>query len=51
MLKSAKQCNEEGVNEKEQGINLKVMPTGSLQLMKAIAQTLNNISENPSCHS
>jgi hypothetical protein len=46
MVSSALQNNEDGVNEKEDGIDLKVMPAGSLRLMKAIAITLKNISEN-----
>jgi hypothetical protein len=51
MVSSALQNNKDGVNEKEDGIDLKVMPAGSLRLMKAIAITLKNISENQECHS
>ena len=51
MVSSALQNNKDGVSEKEDGIDLKVMPAGSLRLMKAIAITLKNISENQECHS
>lgn len=49
-LSSAKLMNDHGINELIEGIKLSVMPTGSLNLMKAIAITIKNISSNPKIH-
>ena len=46
-LNEAKELNSQGVNEKRDGIPLNVMPTGALNLIKAICILITNLSQNP----
>ena len=43
-LDAAKTMNSKGINEKEEGIQLSILPIGSLQLMKAVSLILMNLS-------
>jgi hypothetical protein len=47
VLGTAKEMNSIGINEDVEGIELKVMPYGTLNLIKSIALTMRNLSTNP----
>ena len=46
-LAQARSQNEAGENEQVEGLNLKVMPTGALGLIKAISVIIMNLSASP----
>ena len=46
-LSSAKEENDVGVDETTEGIELSVMPTGPLKLIKAIASVMMKLSQEP----
>jgi hypothetical protein len=46
-LEKSKLVNDQGVNELIDGIELKVMPKGALNLIKAITLIIQNICSNP----
>jgi hypothetical protein len=43
-LDEAKEVNDQGINEKVYGIQLNVMPTGALNLIKAVCILIANLS-------
>ena len=43
--------NNDGINELQEGIDLDVVPTGALQLIKAISVIILNLSNNEMIHS
>lgn len=49
-LSVAKQSNPEGINEVQEGIDLLVMSSGALQLMKAISIIILNLTLNTNLH-
>ena len=46
-LSSAKEENSMGVNEVREGLDLSVMPTGSLKLIKAVTSLMMKLSQEP----
>ena len=46
-VSSAKEQNNMGINEVQDGIDLSVMPTGSLKLIKSVASLMMKLSQQP----
>lgn len=46
-MASAKEENDMGINELNEGIDLSVMPVGSLKLIKAICSIMMKLSQEP----